>query len=505
MSPGFRAFVPAVVAVFACLGSVWADEPALEARVRHAVEVTYVHGMTDAIAESEVGVEGIPILLRLLFEPDLPRRDNVVAFLAHLDGQGITARLRAFLDESPGPLDDPDDERALLLVPLALARRAARGDAEAKGVLDRLVQPGLSAAERPGPSSLAPLLRSQAELGLARMSDPAALRGTAAPDPGSQVAAAFDTNTRTHRTAWTVANHVDTPNKVTSTQADQIAARASQVAQTADFAEDVACCTSYVRGGSVATFGSTGDGRDVIDNAIELQTVLDLSVARIKVVRMINYCGSAGTNIIGCSYTPGFGMAVVRVSANEGALWLHEYGHNAGLDHVSDSRNVMYAFLVPTAEGLTQSQCNTLHNPPSVTRANAQDVGACGTTVTCQDRDGDGYGNPGSSLCPAGSATDCNDNNAGVHPGRRDLCNGVDNDCNGRIDDDAVCSAFDVNGDGRVSGAELAWIGRAFGLCSASQAWWSKADYDLDGCVDGDDLAILSQAWNCTGSASICP
>ena len=494
------------VLLLVLIGPVRAADPDLEARVRRAAELTYVHGMTDAIAESEVGQQGIPVLLQLLFEPDLPRRDNVVAFLAHLDGDGITPRLRDFLDQSPGPLDDPDEERALLLVPLALARRAAHGDAEARAVLDRLVQPGLSASQRPGPSSLAPLLRSQATLSIARMSDPAALRGTLAAEPlGGEVAAAFDSNTRTHRTAWTAANHVDVPSKVTATQVDQIAARASSVAQTADFPEDVACCAGFVRGGAVATFGTAGDGHDSIDNSTELQTVLDQRVARIKVVRVINYCGNPGTNIIGCSYTPGFGMAVVRVSSNEGLLWLHEYGHNAGLDHVNQSNNVMYPFLVGTALGLNQAECNALHAPPPLTQASPQDVGACGTQATCTDRDADGYGNPGSSLCPAGSATDCNDTNVNVNPGKRDLCNGVDNDCNGRIDDDAVCSVFDVNGDGRVSGAELAWIGRAFGACSATSAWWSKADYDRDGCVDGDDLAILSQAWNCTGSASICP
>jgi hypothetical protein len=99
---------------------------------------------------------------------------------------------------------------------------------------------------------------------------------------------------------------------------------------------------------------------------------------------------------------------------------------------------------------------------------------------------------------------DCDDTNPNIHPGRRDLCNRVDNDCDGAMDDDGICRTFDVNDDGRVSGPELAWIGRAFGLCSASQAWWTRADYDADGCVDGDDLAILSQAWNCTGTMSIC-
>src|SRR5688572_4533570 len=156
MSLGCRALILVSILALAPTASRAAD-PAVEARVRRAVEVTYVHGMTDAIAEAEVGVEGIPVLLQLLFEPDLPRRDNVVAFLAHLDAASITPPLLEFLDHSPGPLADPDEERALLLVPLALARRVARGDARARAALDHLIAPGLSAAERPGPSSLAPL------------------------------------------------------------------------------------------------------------------------------------------------------------------------------------------------------------------------------------------------------------------------------------------------------------------------------------------------------------
>lgn len=479
---------------------------AREAKVRAAVERTYVHGMTDAIARVEVGVEGIPVLLRLLFEPDLPRRDNVVAFLAHLDGEGITPRLLAFLDGSPGPLDDPDEDRALLLVPLALARRAAGGDAAAKAALDRMVEPGTTPARRLGPSSLAPLLRSQSQVALGRIGDRAALEGTAAPATPPVAAAVLDTNARQHRTALSVANHVSVPSKVSASDVDQILARASDVAQTADFTEDVACCVGFVRSGSVATFGTAGDGRDSIDDQTELEGVLNLSLARVKVVRVINFCGTAGTNIIGCSYTPGFGMAVVR-TASEGILWLHEYGHNAGLGHLPDPDYVMNPFLVSTALGLTQGQCNSYHAPPSSTQANPQDVGACATQTGCTDADQDGYGSPGSDACPRGSATDCNDANVNVNPGRRDLCNGVDNDCNGQVDDDGICSTFDVNGDGRVAGLELAWIGRAFGLCSAnpSSQWWFKADYDANGCVDGVDLSVLSVAWNCTGTRSICP
>lgn len=46
-----------------------------------------------------------------------------------------------------------------------------------------------------------------------------------------------------------------------------------------------------------------------------------------------------------------------------------------------------------------------------------------------QDRDRDGYP----------SFEDCNDNDASVHPGAPELCDGVDNDCNGKTDDAPPC------------------------------------------------------------------
>jgi len=55
-----------------------------------------------------------------------------------------------------------------------------------------------------------------------------------------------------------------------------------------------------------------------------------------------------------------------------------------------------------------------------------------------QDADGDGYGNPNTRIdaCspPAGyvtNGTDCNDANAAVHPGAQEVCNGLDDDCDG--------------------------------------------------------------------------
>ena len=63
-----------------------------------------------------------------------------------------------------------------------------------------------------------------------------------------------------------------------------------------------------------------------------------------------------------------------------------------------------------------------------------------------RDADGDGFGDPGSSMpscdgtAPAGyvaDGTDCNDAAASAHPGAAEVCNGIDDDCNGLVDDGA--------------------------------------------------------------------
>ena len=62
------------------------------------------------------------------------------------------------------------------------------------------------------------------------------------------------------------------------------------------------------------------------------------------------------------------------------------------------------------------------------------------------DADGDGYGHPwvtteACDLPPdhALVAGDCDDQNPSIHPGAAELCDGIDNDCNGAVDDDNAC------------------------------------------------------------------
>jgi hypothetical protein len=72
------------------------------------------------------------------------------------------------------------------------------------------------------------------------------------------------------------------------------------------------------------------------------------------------------------------------------------------------------------------------------------------------DDDRDGYGDPSSiptvscSALPLHSvdATDCDDGDATVNPGAPEQCNGVDDDCDGLVDDDVLFSEWYPDGDG---------------------------------------------------------
>ena len=113
-----------------------------ETEVIDAALVTYVHGMTDEIAQETVGPEGVPVLLRLLADPSFPRRDNVVAYLAYLGDDSATAALTAFLRNPPASLDVAEEDRAALVAPEALARIASRGNPQALEVLLAITEDG---------------------------------------------------------------------------------------------------------------------------------------------------------------------------------------------------------------------------------------------------------------------------------------------------------------------------------------------------------------------------
>lgn len=143
--------------------------------------------------------------------------------------------------------------------------------------------------------------------------------------------------------------------------------------------------------------------------------------------------------------------------------------------------------------------------------------GAVSIACTCTDNDCDGYGNPASSTCPH-EELDCLDSPADdpavcatdtcascgapecaacakcIHPGATEICDGLDNNCDGVIDEEPAASESCDNGV-FCDGAEVC----ASGVCQAgsdpcddgSDCTDDSCDEDADTC----DHACLATGW----------
>ncbi len=126
----------------------------------------------------------------------------------------------------------------------------------------------------------------------------------------------------------------------------------------------------------------------------------------------------------------------VTLTASSASSYLWSNGATTQSITVNTSGN--YSVVCTDANG-----CTAVSNVITVNASISQ--------IYYADFDLDGYGDPNAfaascELPPLGVslvAGDCNDNNSNINPGETEICNGIDDNCNGQIDE-----GFDVDGDG---------------------------------------------------------
>ncbi len=124
--------------------------------------------------------------------------------------------------------------------------------------------------------------------------------------------------------------------------------------------------------------------------------------------------------------------------------------------------------------------------------------GTEGCTSYYQDVDGDGYGNSLREYCLCGpdlennfTATqggDCNDNDPSIHPSAHDICNGVDDNCDIRIDNYdgtlvELCGSLPPNAAEYGCGGE-----RGCTIFRCNERYWNLDDDYNNGCETREDL-----------------
>ncbi len=126
--------------------------------------------------------------------------------------------------------------------------------------------------------------------------------------------------------------------------------------------------------------------------------------------------------------------------------------HIANDEDCDDTNDAVHPLSVETCNGGVDDDCDGL--------ADDEAEAPTGTTLWYIDSDGDGFGREDATVtrCLGGAGYapapgDCDDESAALNPGETELCNGVDDDCDGEVDGPLTADATewfaDRDGDGQ--------------------------------------------------------
>ena len=133
-------------------------------------------------------------------------------------------------------------------------------------------------------------------------------------------------------------------------------------------------------------------------------------------------------------------------------------------------------------------------NPGATEVCNAVDDDCDGSVDEGFDADGDGVTTCGPDGIPGSGDEDCDDAAAGVNPNAAEVCDGLDQDCDGLVDED-----FDVDGDGVTTCGPDGAPGTADDDCDDGAAGVNPGEVELCDGVDQDCDGLVDEDFDLDG------
>jgi len=245
------------------------------------------------------------------------------------------------------------------------------------------------------------------------------------------------------------------------------------------------------------TYSSLSGSTVCISNIVDI-----LNDFNHNVLGTIGACVGTSANVVANFTTSSTsvcqGSSVTYTNTSTGAT-TYSWSFPGGTPSTSTAANPTVQYNTPGTYSVTLTASNASFSDDEI-RTNSITVGTSATWY--RDADGDGFGNASNtvSACTApsgyiGVAGDCNDNSAAVRPTATEVCNNIDDNCTGGIDE-----GFDADNDGYTTcegdcndNSSIVFPG-AFEICNGADEDCNNA---IDEGFDADNDGYTSCGGDC--------